>query len=171
MTTCYLALGSNLNNPLKQMHTAISHIRYIKKTKLLDVSNFYESTPFDESKQNNYINAAVSIKTMLSPEALLHECQLIENKMGKVKLYHWGPRNIDIDIAFFGYLQMQTPKLTIPHPEIIHRDFVLQPLLDIAPHLTMPNDKPLSFYLDTCKKNNIKKLKKLEHVPTSDLNV
>ena len=158
MTTCYLALGSNLNDPVKQVSHAIKHIKHMKQTKLTGISHFYESSPLDNSAQNNYINAVVSIETSLLPDQLLHQCQLIENKLGKLKLYHWGPRTIDIDIVLYGHYVICEKNIVIPHPGITERDFVIKPLLDINPNLTLPNGNTLKSYLSSCTNNQLEQV-------------
>ncbi len=156
MITAYLALGSNLNHPEKQILKAIDHIKCIKDSRLTGQSSLYQSKPLDNSLQNDYINAAVRIETKLSPQKLFQACQLIENKLGKLKLYHWGPRSIDIDIILYDHYELETHELTIPHPGLTERDFVIKPLLDIDSEITLPNGKKLSGYLDTCKNNELK---------------
>lgn len=158
MTTAYLALGSNLNDPQIQIQKAIDHIRCIKQSRLNGISHLYESKPLDNSVQNDYINAAVCLETTLLPDELLYECQLIERKLGKIKLYHWGPRSIDIDIVLYGHYDIDEKGLTIPHPGITKRDFVLKPLLDINPRLTLPCGTPLNEFLTSCQDNQIKRI-------------
>lgn len=141
MTICYLALGSNLSSPKRQLQTAIKSIRHIPNTCLKKVSPIYQSKPFGVSSlsQPNYSNAVVIIETKLPPGTLLHYCQLIEKKQKRVRLKYWGARTMDIDILLFGGKNIQTKDLTIPHPRMHERDFVLVPLLDIWPDATLPD--------------------------------
>ncbi|PIZ03554.1 MAG: 2-amino-4-hydroxy-6-hydroxymethyldihydropteridine diphosphokinase [Gammaproteobacteria bacterium CG_4_10_14_0_8_um_filter_38_16] len=142
-TIAYIALGSNLNNPEKQVEDALKFIRLIASTAVIAESSLYESTPLGFADQPNYINQVIAIETTLTAHALLRALQSIENKMGRVRKVRWGSRIIDCDIILFGNEKMATPELTIPHPEYKNRDFVLYPLAEIAPDLVLPLDRGL----------------------------
>jgi 2-amino-4-hydroxy-6-hydroxymethyldihydropteridine diphosphokinase len=134
----YLGLGSNAGNRARAVLKAIKLISLLRKTKLLKVSSFYITSPVGP-KQRDFINAAAKIKTGLSPDALLAELKDIEAAMGRKKsARRWGPRPIDIDILFFGRQAVSKTSLTIPHPELHERRFVLEPLSEIAPRLFHP---------------------------------
>lgn len=158
MIRCYLALGSNLNQPEKQIEAAVRQLEKLPESQVVNQSSLYETTPLDESAQNAYINAAVCVDTYLTPDKLQHHCQIIENRMGKIKLYHWGPRTIDIDIILYGNMQVIEDDLTIPHPGILERDFVIEPLLEMNADIALPDGRLLKEFRSQAKKTIIRKL-------------
>ena len=131
MTVSYIALGSNLNSPCEQLQAAISHIRAIPKTVIVAESSVHETKPVGPQDQPDFMNQVIAVETELTPHELLYALQAIENKMGRVRTIHWGPRIIDCDILLFGDEKIHTDDLIIPHPEMHHRDFVLKPLSEI----------------------------------------
>lgn len=135
--TAYLGLGSNIGDGESQLLSAIEALNKYERITLLNQSSLYLSKPVDNSKQNNYSNAAISIHTNHTPLELLKICQAVEQQHNKIKQYHWGPRTLDIDILSYGQVQMTTKDLTLPHPQIIHRDFVITPLLEINPLISI----------------------------------
>ena len=138
VTQVYLGLGANLGNANQQIMQAIEALSTHPDLKLNQVSRFYASRPMGPQDQPNYINAVVSIHTNLSPEALLAECQAIEQAHHRKRKRHWGERTLDIDILCYGDLILTQSNLTIPHIGIAERDFVLLPLADIAPEFVIP---------------------------------
>ena len=144
MTLSYIALGSNLNNPKKQLQNAISCIANIPHTIIIDQSSFYETKPLGPQNQPDYINQVIAVATQLSPHELLKALLNIELQMGRIRLERWGARIIDCDIILFGDLVIQTSDLIIPHPEMKNRSFVLYPLAEIAPDLVLPSGESLS---------------------------
>lgn len=135
--TAYIALGSNLNNPKKQVQNAVRLIHDIFNTTVIAESSLYHSKPLGPQDQPDYVNQVVAVKTALTAHELLYALQDIENKVGRVRTVRWGPRIIDCDIILFGDEKIATAELTIPHPEYQNRDFVLYPLVEIAPHLAV----------------------------------
>lgn len=133
----YIALGSNLNNPEKQVKTAVLHIRAIPQTVVVAESTIHETVPLGPKDQPNYCNQVIAVETGLSAHELLRALLAIENTMGRVRDVRWGPRIIDCDIILFANEIIQTDELTIPHPEYKKRDFVLRPLAEIAPDLEL----------------------------------
>ena len=133
----YLGLGANLGNPKKTFENALSKISDFASIE--KVSKLYKSAPYGFSDQPPFINAAVKITTILSPEILLLELQNIEKQLGKKIICENGPRMIDIDLLLYGKISMCLKNLTIPHPEILVRDFVLLPLNDLNPQLSHPD--------------------------------
>ena len=142
--TVYIGLGSNLDNPLNQVKTAIQELANYKDISLLAVSRIYKSKPLDvsgehsETVQPDYINAAAKINTGYTPQQLLTQLQDIEKQHNRVKQYRWGPRSLDLDILLYDKLVLESSDLTIPHIELVKRDFVLYPLNDINPQLDIP---------------------------------
>jgi 2-amino-4-hydroxy-6-hydroxymethyldihydropteridine diphosphokinase len=139
----YIALGSNLNNPRKQVQTALQRISAMDKTTIIAQSRLYETKPLGPQDQSDYINQVIAIETTLSPHALLAALQQIENEMGRVRTIRWGARIIDCDILLYGNEIVESPNLLIPHPEMTKRDFVLYPLAEIAPNLVLPSGEKL----------------------------
>lgn len=132
MVTCYLALGANLGNRRKNLKLAVKKINDLKDTKVIKVSRIIETEPLGGPKgQPKYLNAAVKIKTVLSPLLLLKKMQQIERDMGRVRCKRNAARTIDIDILFYADKIIRTKKLTVPHPGMFERDFVLSPLSQI----------------------------------------
>jgi len=131
MTISYIALGSNLNNPKKQLKIALRYISEIPTTKITAESSVHKTKPLGPQDQPDFMNQVIAVETALNAHALLYALQAIENLMGRVRTVHWGPRIIDCDILRFGDEIIDTDDLIIPHPEMHHRDFVLIPLAEI----------------------------------------
>lgn len=140
MNRVYLALGSNLADPLHQVQAALDALAVLPQTTLVTTSAFYRTPPYGPPDQPDYLNAAVALDTGLAPEALLDQTQRIELEQGRVrKDERWGPRTLDLDIMLFGDLTLNTPRLIVPHYDIRNRAFMLVPLLSIAPEITFPD--------------------------------
>ena len=136
----YLGLGANLGSPritFEKALSKISNFAVIEK-----VSKIYRSAPFGFSDQPPFVNAAVKITTQLIPQELLLNLQDIEKQLGKKVICKNGPRIIDLDLLVYGKISLQEENLTLPHPEILFRDFVLFPLNDLNPQLSHPNWGP-----------------------------
>ncbi|MBO7611931.1 MAG: 2-amino-4-hydroxy-6-hydroxymethyldihydropteridine diphosphokinase [Elusimicrobia bacterium] len=136
MTTIYLSLGSNIGNREKNLEKALTELSNNNISKI-KVSSLYETEPVGP-KQRNFYNIAGKFKTNLNPQDLLKVLKQIEQNLGRTKTYRWGPRVIDIDILFYGKQVIKSPKLTIPHKEIINRAFVLVPMKEIASNFVHP---------------------------------
>lgn len=140
MTVAFIALGSNLASPLEQVNAAIRAIGEIPDSRIVAVSSFYRTPPLGPQDQPDYLNAAVALETSLEPEALLDHTQRIELQQGRVrKAERWGPRTLDLDIMLFGDLTLSTERLTVPHYDMKNRGFMLWPLFEIAPEVTLPD--------------------------------
>lgn len=138
MSIAYIALGSNLNMPIAQLQSALKAMDRLPQTKLLNVSSFYQSKPLGPQDQPDYVNAVACIETQLQPIELLDALQHIENEQGRVRLRRWGERTLDLDILLYDDLQLQSERLTIPHYDMKHREFVMIPLQEIASELILP---------------------------------
>lgn len=139
MTIAYIGLGSNLGDPKQQLSSAIDALRSVPMTKLLVCSSFYQSKPLGPQGQPDYINAVVKLETQLEALTLLQHMQTIESQHGRTREgERWGPRTLDLDLLVFGEEQINVENLTVPHPEIRNRNFVLQPLVEISPDLSIP---------------------------------
>ena len=158
MKIAYIGLGSNMHSPIKQIKSAIKLIEEIASTEITDVSSLYKSKPLGPQDQDDYINAVVKIETELMPYELLERMQEIEKQHGRIRGERWGPRVIDLDILMFGNKIMTDQKLTIPHPEIHNRSFVLVPLAEIDSDCEIPGKGPISDLLATIDKSNVVQL-------------
>lgn len=135
----YIGLGSNLQSPAVQIETAFELLDQVQDTKLIARSHLYRSAPFGGVEQPDFVNAAAAILTKLNAESLLVELQGIERNRGREPGdVRWGPRVLDLDLLVYSNLQIDTPGLTVPHPGIAERNFVLLPLRDLAPDLLVP---------------------------------
>ena len=134
MSTIYLALGSNLGNRLEYIHKAVEALE-LGGVNVLKLSTVIETDPLDAPPQGCYLNAVLKAQTLLSPEELIFLTQSIESKLGRVKKEFRGPRVIDIDILLYDDIKLITQKLLIPHPRMLERNFVMQPLEEIDPDL------------------------------------
>lgn len=150
MVLCYLGLGSNLKSPSRQLSRAVNSLRKLPQTQLVQSSKLYLSHPLGVRAQPSYLNQVILLQTTLSPLKLLQACQSIEAQQQRIRKQRWGARTIDIDILLYDSKIIHLKNLQIPHPEMHKRDFVLLPLLEIAPDLHLPQGKALSCYLDDC---------------------
>ena len=139
----YIAIGSNLNNPPFQVKKAIKSINYLPNTNLISHSSLYKTKPLDFKNHPDYANAVIKISTSLSPVILLKSLKNIEFNHGRVCNERWGSRIIDLDILLYDNLILNSHTLTIPHPQLKFRDFVLLPLLEISPDLLLPTGEKL----------------------------
>lgn len=145
MITAYIAIGSNLADPVVQAKSAIEALKQLPKSRFLCASQLYSSTPMGPQNQPDYINAVAAIETELTPLELLDCTQAIELKQGRVrKEERWGPRTLDLDIILYGDEVIDSERLTVPHYGMKEREFVLYPLAEIAPNLTLPDGTELS---------------------------
>ncbi|KKI45750.1 2-amino-4-hydroxy-6-hydroxymethyldihydropteridine pyrophosphokinase [Obesumbacterium proteus] len=144
MTRVYIALGSNLANPLHQVQSALNALAELPQTKLIATSSLYRTPPLGPQDQPDYLNAVVALDTDLSAENLLDHTQKIELEHGRVrKDERWGPRTLDLDILLFGDEIINTERLTVPHYDMKNRQFMLYPLAEIAPELHFPTGESL----------------------------
>ncbi|MBI4397302.1 MAG: 2-amino-4-hydroxy-6-hydroxymethyldihydropteridine diphosphokinase [Elusimicrobia bacterium] len=133
----FVGLGSNVGNRLGFLRAGLTALGQMPGTKLMRVSRIYETSPVGP-RQRPFMNAAAEIRTELSPVDFLKEVKDMEKKIGRKKRRRWGPREIDIDVLFFGSRRIKVKGLTVPHPELARRKFALQPLLDVAPRFRDP---------------------------------
>lgn len=136
MSLVYLSLGSNLNQRFANLQTAIARLQ--EHFTITAVSPVYATEPWGDTDQPPFLNVCVAVTTTAAPHEVLRSLKAIETDMGRQPTRHWGPRLIDIDILFYDKLIMQDEALTIPHPRIAERAFVLAPLADIIPDFRHP---------------------------------
>jgi len=159
MTTAYIGLGSNLSEPIEQVRNAVKQIEKIAQSQVTEVSSLYLSKPMGPQDQNDYINAIIALNTSLSAIELLNALQAIENEAGRVrKENRWGARILDLDIILFGNEVINSERLTIPHYGMAEREFVLLPLVELAPSLQLPNGKSVKLLSQKIANNAMVKL-------------
>ena len=157
MTICYIAIGSNLADPVAQAKIAIEALKTLPESELLACSSLYSSTPMGPQNQPDYINAVAMILTELTQLELLDCTQRIELEQGRVrKDERWGPRTLDLDIILFGNEVIDSERLTVPHYGMKEREFVLYPLLEIAPSLQLPDGTELKTLVDNVDRNGLR---------------
>ncbi len=158
--TCYIGLGSNLQDPIQQVQTSLMALEALDDVVFVQSSSLYKTTPLLLNKtsvdQPDYINAVAEIKTHLSAVNLLLALQTIENNQGRVRDGgRWQARTIDLDILLYGQRMIKTDQLIIPHAELNQRDFVLYPLFEIAPELEVPGLGKVSVLWEQCENRGI----------------
>ena len=134
-----MGLGSNIGNSKEHIQNAIKLIKNTKSINFIKSASFYQSKAWGKTDQNDFINTAIEIKTDLSPEKLLIKMLAIEKQLGRQRIEKWGPRIIDIDLLLYGKHVVNLPQLTIPHPYISKRNFVLLPLIELNNRIFIPN--------------------------------
>ncbi len=145
MFRIYIALGSNLGQPFRQITAALYSLGSMPKTKLIAYSPFYRSKPMGPQNQPDFLNAVAALDTLLSPERLLDHTQAIERYQGRIPgVERWGPRLIDLDIILYANEILDTNRLTVPHYGLKDREFMLRPLADIDPDIVFPNGESLT---------------------------
>ncbi|MEH6503234.1 MAG: 2-amino-4-hydroxy-6-hydroxymethyldihydropteridine diphosphokinase [Cycloclasticus sp.] len=143
-TSAFIGLGSNLNQPVQQILRAIERIKVLNGVSLEAISSLYETPPMGPQDQPHYVNAAAKIMTSLEPLALLEALQTIETTQGRTRESgRWGARTLDLDILLYGDKCSIDPKLTLPHPGLHLRSFVLYPLFEIDKQLDIPRLGPV----------------------------
>ncbi len=156
MKTVYIAIGSNLNDPVSQAHNAIEALKHLPHSRLLNASSLYSSRPMGPKEQPDYVNAVVAIKTQLTAIELLNATQHIEHEHGRIrKQERWGARTLDLDILLYGDEIIESERLTVPHYGMKSREFVLYPLAEIAPNLVFPDGTALAHLLNKVDKNGL----------------
>ncbi len=137
MAIAYIALGSNLGDKEKNLRRALLLLTQ-QGVEVVRVSSFLSTEPYGVTDQPQFLNAVACVRTSLTPLALLDVLLATELAMGRVRLRHWGERNIDLDLLLYEDVVLDTPRLRLPHPDMQNRDFVLLPLAEIAPELKHP---------------------------------
>ena len=139
-----VGLGSNLGDRETQLQQALQRLEEKLDLRVAAVSNIYETKPVGDMEQPDFLNMVALLETELTPFALLQQCLAVETDMGRVRTRRWGPRVIDIDLLVYHENEMNTPCLTLPHPEIVNRGFVLIPLNDVAPALLLAGTRSVA---------------------------
>lgn len=157
MTEAYIGLGSNLDTPEQQLTIAFSALGNLPKTRCIKSSSIYQSAPVGPAGQPDYLNAAAMIDTELDAHELLDALQAQELTQGRERSVHWGPRTIDLDILLFGNLEIHSKRLTVPHAFLRERAFVLRPLFELNPNLTLPSGESVAALLRAVNESDVKR--------------
>ena len=140
----FLGLGSNLGDRLAALQRAADLLADEPGVTLTRSSRVWETDPVGGPPQPDFLNAVVRAETDLEPAGLLAACQRVEAALGRVRAERWGPRTIDVDLLLYGARTIDTPDLTVPHPRMVERAFVLMPLLEVDPDPPMPDGARLA---------------------------
>ena len=154
----YIGLGSNLKDPKLQIETALKALNEADAIVVTKISSFYESKPLLDMPGPNYINAVCKVDTSLSAINLLDVCQQIEDNQKRVRKVKWGPRTIDLDILLYEQQIISSDRLSIPHPEMIDRAFVMVPLYEIDKEINVPLLGPVKKIIHRVNKLDVKKI-------------
>lgn len=157
LVQCFIALGSNLDDPVAHVCRAFYELAELPQSRLLQRSSLYRSAPMGPQDQPDYINAVAELETRLPALDLLHQLQYIEKAHQRVRERHWGPRTLDLDILLYGELKQQNEELCLPHPGLLSRNFVLYPLAEIAAELVL-DGVPITERLATCPMTGLEPL-------------
>jgi 2-amino-4-hydroxy-6-hydroxymethyldihydropteridine diphosphokinase len=147
----YIGMGANLGDPVLQILAARHELQRHPEQREVAFSSLYRSAPMGPEDQPDYVNAVMAVSTHLGPHDLLALLHRIENLHGRIRTgEHWGPRTLDLDLLLYGHKTIASPALTIPHPGISDREFVLIPLFEIAPELIIPGFGPVRELMRDC---------------------
>ncbi len=141
MNNVYLGLGSNVGEKVENIRRVIDFFCNDNRFVNLKLSSLYETVPYGEIEQENFINGVIYFRTKITLEILFDITKSLEKKIGRIKRKTWGPREIDIDILLFGDLIIKNERISIPHKDLLNRDFVIVPLLEINDELIHPIEK------------------------------
>lgn len=156
---CYVGLGSNLDDPILQVRRGLTALAALPDTEVVQPSSLYRSPPMGPPGQPDYVNAVCALATRLPAPRLFAHLQGIEDRHGRVRgPVRWGPRILDLDLLLYGDAELSGPDLTVPHPGLAERAFVLYPLLEIAPDLQVPSLGPIASLIRNCPVAGLEKI-------------
>lgn len=158
MTVAYVGIGSNLNEPVRQVEDALLELDRIPRSRVLRRSSLYKSAPLGYADQADFINAVGKLDTALEPEKLLDELLIIEARHGRRRSFPNAPRSLDLDLLLFEELELQTARLTVPHPRMHERAFVLKPLLELSAEISIPGKGSARKLLKNCERQIVEKI-------------
>lgn len=150
----FLSLGTNLGNKSANLRRALALLSGTREVVVMNVSSIYQTAPQNITKQDDFLNCVCKIETALYSIQLLNFCKSAEAKLGRRAAPRYGPRIIDIDILLYDDLNLATAELSLPHPELIRRNFALTPLHEIAPDIVI-QEKPITHWLSLCKNQRV----------------
>lgn len=155
---CFIGLGSNLGAPATQIQQAVDALRQLPGSALGAISPLYKNPALGPGQQPDYLNGVAELHTSLDALALLSHLQHIEHTQGRVRTERWAARTLDLDLLLYGDAVIDLPQLQVPHPRLYERNFVLYPLHDLAPNLTLPRGTSLRALLDCCSSAGLTRL-------------
>ncbi len=158
MTVAYVGLGANLGDPRQQLETAVEELKRLSSPDSFLVSGIYRSAPVGHLNQPDFLNAVARLDTEFPPEALLDHLQEIENRHGRERPFAGAPRTLDLDLLLYGDAVINTPRLSVPHPRMHERAFVLKPLAEIAPQADIPGRGKVGALLAACRNQVAEKI-------------
>jgi 2-amino-4-hydroxy-6-hydroxymethyldihydropteridine diphosphokinase len=162
----YIGLGSNLDRPVVQLRRAFTELAQLPHTSGMQQSRFYRSKPLGPQDQPDYLNAVAALQTRLEPHELMQQLRNIELAHGRRRSpeTRWGPRTLDLDLLLYGERVLHTQGLTLPHPQLHKRSFVLYPLAELAPDLMIPGYGPVRLLRERCTSPAIELYEETAHV-------
>ncbi|MGM9927972.1 MAG: 2-amino-4-hydroxy-6-hydroxymethyldihydropteridine diphosphokinase [Bacillus sp. (in: firmicutes)] len=164
MNTAYLSLGSNLDDRLCYLRDAVKLLQEDEQIDVMSVSSVYETDPVGYTDQGNFLNIVVKVNTAYEAEELLAKCMNIEQTLGRKRIIRWGPRTVDLDILLYNQDNIETDDLSVPHPRMHERAFVIIPLLEIEPNIQLPAmNQPLQVVLEQLPEKEGVRLWKLKN--------
>jgi 2-amino-4-hydroxy-6-hydroxymethyldihydropteridine diphosphokinase len=158
VTRAYIGIGSNLDEPQAQVMRAFDELGELPGTRLSGRSSLYRSAPLGHAAQPDFINAVAGLDTELDAEALLRALQAIEARHGRRRSFRNAPRTLDLDLLLHGDTRIDRPELTVPHPRMHERAFVLEPLVEIAPAAHIPGHGPAAACLAACADQKVERI-------------
>ena len=157
MSLAYVGVGSNLDGPQRQVAQALGELDGIPGTRVVKRSSLYRSAPVGYAAQPEFVNAVAALDTALDPEALLGELQAIEARHGRSRSFPNAPRSLDLDLLLYGEAEQRTARLTLPHPRMHERAFVLKPLVELEPAIAIPGRGRALDLLAACAGQRVEK--------------
>lgn len=158
MTRAYVGLGSNLGEPREQVERALRELAGLPRTRLARRSSLYRTEPIGYPGQPPYVNAVAELQTGLGARELLGELQALELRHGRRRSFADAPRTLDLDLLLYGEEIMDSPELVVPHPRMHQRAFVLEPLLELDPAITIPGIGPAGARLAACAGQGVERI-------------
>lgn len=158
MNTAYVALGANLGDPVTTVLAAFGALANLAETRIVQTSSLYRTAPLGIADQPEFINAVAALETTLAPESLLEVLFDLEQRFGRRRAGKNGPRTLDLDLLLYNKLELELPRLTLPHPRLHLRAFVLLPLAEIAPDLQLPRRGSIAAWLPAVANQGIRRL-------------
>jgi 2-amino-4-hydroxy-6-hydroxymethyldihydropteridine diphosphokinase len=147
MNTAYIALGANLGDPVATVLAAFGALANLNESRVVHTSSLYRTAPVGNTEQPEFINAVAALETTLAPEALLDALLDVEQRFGRIRAEKNGPRTLDLDLLLYNELELDLPRLTLPHPRLHLRAFVLLPLAEISPKMQLPRRGTIAAWL------------------------
>ena len=158
MTVAFVGIGSNLEEPAGQVEQAMIELDALPHSRVVKRSSLYRAAPLGYSAQPDFVNAVAQLETGIPADRLLGELQAIEARHGRARSFANAPRTLDLDLLMFEKLQMKTARLTLPHPRMHERAFVLKPLLEISPEASIPGVGPAREALERVESQAVERI-------------